>query len=46
MESGGKSFVFRGRWKRVGDDAYDVLREYETEKGWVPVRMPMSKVAR
>jgi hypothetical protein len=46
MESGGKSFVFRGRWKRAGEDGYEVLREYETEKGWAPVRMPMRKVAR
>lgn len=44
--SGGKSFGFRSRWKRVGDDAYEVLREYETEKGWMPVRVPMRKVAR
>ena len=45
MISGGKSFGFRGRWTRVGDDAYEVLREYETEKGWVPVNMAMKKVA-
>lgn len=41
-----KPFGFRGRWKRLGDDAYEVLREYETEKGWMPVTMRMQKVVR
>ncbi len=41
-----QSFGFRGRWKRQGDDAYEVLREYETGKGWVPVTLQMRKVAR
>jgi hypothetical protein len=41
-----KSFGFRGRWKRVGDDGYEVLREYETEKGWLPVTVQMKKVAK
>ena len=40
----GKAMGFRSRFTRAGDDAYDVLREYETEKGWVPVRMRMTKV--
>lgn len=39
-----KSFNFRSRWKRLGDNAYEVLREYETDKGWMPVRMEMTKV--
>lgn len=46
MLSGGKSLSFRSRWKRTGEDAYEVLREYETEKGWMPVKVPMRKVAR
>lgn len=46
MISGGRSFGFRGRWTRVGDDAYEVLREYETDKGWMPVKMAMKKVVR
>lgn len=46
MVSGGKSFGFRGKWKRVGEDGYEVLREYETQKGWAPVKMVMKKVAR
>jgi hypothetical protein len=28
------------------DDAYEVLREYETETGWAPVRMQLKKVVR
>jgi hypothetical protein len=35
---------FRGSWKRLGDDGYEVLREYETPKGWVPVVVQMRKV--
>lgn len=41
----GKTYGFRGRWKRLGDDAYEVLREYETDKGWMPVRMQMNRTA-
>lgn len=40
----GKTYGFRGRWKRVGDNGYEVLREYETDKGWMPVKMEMKKV--
>jgi hypothetical protein len=40
----GKTYGFRGRWTRVDDNAYEVLREYETEKGWAPVKMRMQKV--
>jgi hypothetical protein len=40
----GKSLGFRSRWKRAGEDAYEVLREYETEKGWMPVRVRMRRV--
>lgn len=46
LVSGGKSFGFRAKWKRIGDEGYEVLREYETDKGWVPVSMVMRKVAR
>jgi hypothetical protein len=41
-----RTFGFRGRWKRTGEDGYEVLREYETDKGWVPVTVQMKKVAR
>jgi hypothetical protein len=41
-----RSFGFRGRWKRLGEDAYEVLREYETDKGWAPVTIVMTKVAK
>lgn len=46
MVSGGKSLGFRGRWTRAGEDGYEVLREYDTAKGWAPVRMGMRKVTR
>ena len=39
-----KSVNFRSRFRRVGDNAYEVLREYETDKGWVPVKMEMTRV--
>ena len=41
-----RTFNFRSRLKRVGDDGYEVLREYETEKGWVPVTVQMKRVAK
>ncbi len=41
-----QSFEFRGRWKRVGADGYEVLREYKTDKGWMPVAVQMKKVAK
>jgi hypothetical protein len=44
LVTAGKSFNFRSRWKRVGDDAYEVMREYETDKGWTPVKMEMRRV--
>ncbi len=44
MHADGKQFAYRGTWKRLGPDAYEVLREYETDKGWVPVRMEMKRV--
>jgi hypothetical protein len=40
----GKSMGFRSRWKRAGEDGYEVLREYETAKGWTPVTVQMKKV--
>lgn len=43
LATGGKSLAFRSRWKRVGTDAYEVLREYETEKGWMPVTVLMKR---
>ena len=44
LVTAGKSFNFRARLKRVGDSAYEILREYETDKGWMPVKMEMMKV--
>ena len=44
LVTAGKDFNFRSRWKRLGDDAYEVLREYETDKCWVSVRIEMKKV--
>jgi hypothetical protein len=44
LVSGGKAIGYRGRWKRAGENAYEVLREYETDKGWIPVRMEMRRV--
>jgi hypothetical protein len=43
--TGGKPSNVRGRWERVGDDAYEILREYETDAGWKPVRVRMKKTA-
>ena len=44
LVSATRSMGFRGQWKRVGEDGYEVLREYETPKGWVPVVVQMKKV--
>jgi hypothetical protein len=44
LVTAGRNFNFRSRIKRVGDNAYEVLREYETDKGWMPVKMEMTKV--
>ena len=41
-----RSIGFRSRLKRVGEDGYEVFREYETEKGWAPVTVQMRKVPR
>lgn len=46
LTAGGRSFTFRGRWKRLGETSYEVLREYQTDKGWAPVRMEMRRVDR
>ena len=32
----GKTQVYRSRWQRSGDDAYDVLTEFQSADGWVP----------
>jgi hypothetical protein len=40
----GKSYGIRSTWKKVGDNSYEVLREYQTETGWMPVKMTMKKV--
>jgi hypothetical protein len=44
MHTGGKTIAFRSRLKALGPDAYEVLREYQTDKGWVPVRIEMRRV--
>lgn len=44
--SAGKSYGFRSRWKRAGDDGYEVVREYQAGDKWMPVTVPMKKVAR
>ncbi|QJR15899.1 hypothetical protein [Usitatibacter palustris] len=41
-----RSVGFRSKLKRVGDDGYEVFREYETDKGWMPVTVQMRKVAK
>lgn len=32
----GKSTNVRSRWRRAGDDAYDVTTEFQVEERWVP----------
>jgi hypothetical protein len=32
----GKEQVYRSRWQRQGDDAYDVVTEFQAKQGWVP----------
>jgi hypothetical protein len=32
----GKTMVYRSRWQRSGGDAYDVVTEFKSDKGWVP----------
>ena len=33
---GGKTQVYRSRWQRRGDNAYDVVTEFRAKDGWVP----------
>ncbi|HVP33284.1 MAG TPA: hypothetical protein VMT09_06500 [Steroidobacteraceae bacterium] len=32
----GETRTYRSRWQRVGDDAYDVVTEFQAKDGWVP----------
>jgi hypothetical protein len=32
---GGKALAVRSRWTRAGDDAYDILTEFQEKEGWV-----------
>jgi hypothetical protein len=32
----GESTNVRSRWQRAGDDAYDVITEFEVKDRWVP----------
>lgn len=41
----GKEQVYRSRWERAGEDAYDVVTEFQGKGGWVPgFRVHMQKV--
>jgi hypothetical protein len=41
----GKSQTYRSRWERAGDDAYEVVTEYQVKDGWSPgFRMRMVRV--
>ena len=32
----GESQTYRSRWQRSGDDAYDVVTEFQVQERWVP----------
>ncbi len=32
----GKTQVYRGRWQRSGENAYDVVTEFQGKDGWMP----------
>lgn len=34
--SEGETQVYRSRWQRKGDDAYDVITEFKMKDGWAP----------
>ena len=43
----GQTRTYRSRWQRVGDDAYDVVTEFQSENGWTPgFEVHMEKVSR
>jgi hypothetical protein len=33
---GGKTQIYRSRWQRRGENAYDVVTEFQAKDGWVP----------
>jgi hypothetical protein len=35
-EENGKTQIYRSRWQRSGDNAYDVVTEFQAKNGWVP----------
>jgi hypothetical protein len=42
----GKTMVYRSRWQRSGEDAYDVVTEFRAKDGWVPgFKVHMAEVA-
>src|SRR5262249_14364947 len=36
FEQDGQTQVYRSQWQRVGDNAYEVLTEFQSKDGWVP----------
>ena len=43
----GQTRTYRSRWQRVGDDAYDVVTEFQSENGWAPgFKVHMERVTR
>ena len=42
----GQTQTYRSRWQRAGDDAYDVVTEFQSKDGWVPgFKVHMERVA-
>jgi hypothetical protein len=42
----GKTQTYRSRWQRAGDDAYDVVTEFQSKEGWIPgFKVHMEKTA-
>ena len=42
----GQTRTYRSRWQRAGDDAYDVVTEFQSKDGWVPgFKVHMERVA-
>jgi hypothetical protein len=33
---GGTTQIYRSRWQRRGENAYDVVTEFQAKDGWVP----------
>jgi hypothetical protein len=42
----GQTIVYRSRWQRSGDAAYDVVTEFKSKDGWMPgFKVHMERVA-